>query len=112
MKRAAVARFAVPAAFLLAVTVGVLLVRSALDTGDTQSRPGRTVPLSQTPVVTVPVTTPSPPAPAPRRFYVIASGDTLESIAARFGTTVDALLGLNPGVEPTALTPGQRLRIR
>ena len=112
MRGGAAARFAVPAAFLLAVTVVVLLVRSALDTGETQSKPGRATPSAPAPVVTVGATTPSPPEPGVRRFYVIASGDTLESIAARLGTTVDALLGLNPGVEPTALTPGQRLRIR
>ncbi len=49
---------------------------------------------------------------APRRYYVIASGDTLGAIAGDFATTVDALLRLNPGIEPTALTPGEQLRIR
>jgi LysM repeat protein len=48
----------------------------------------------------------------PAQYYVIRSGDTLDAIAARFATTVDALLALNPGVEPTTLRPGQRLRIK
>jgi LysM repeat protein len=43
---------------------------------------------------------------------VIRSGDTLGSIASRFGTTVGMLLRLNPGVEPTALIPGEQVRIR
>jgi LysM repeat protein len=43
---------------------------------------------------------------------VIQSGDTLGAIAARYGTTVDSLLRLNPDVVPTALTPGAQVRIR
>jgi len=43
---------------------------------------------------------------------VIRSGDTLGAIAARFGTTVDVLLRLNPGVHPGALIPGEQVRIR
>jgi LysM repeat protein len=42
---------------------------------------------------------------------VIQNGDTLGAIAARFGTTVDSLLRLNPGVVPTALAPGAHVRI-
>ena len=51
------------------------------------------------------------PAP-PKRWYVIQTGDTLGAIAARYGTTVDSLLRLNPGVVPTALATGTQLRIR
>ncbi len=47
-----------------------------------------------------------------RRRYRIRSGDTLEGIAARFDTTVDELLSLNPGIDPNSLTPGQRIRVR
>jgi LysM repeat protein len=43
---------------------------------------------------------------------VIQSGDTLDAIAVRFATTVDQLLSLNPGTEPTTLRPGERLRIK
>jgi LysM repeat protein len=38
-------------------------------------------------------------------------GDTLESIAAKFDTTVDDLLTLNPGIDPLALNPGQKIRV-
>ena len=51
-------------------------------------------------------------ASVPKQYYVIQSGDTLDAIAAHFGTTVAALLGLNPGVEPTALRPGERVRVK
>ena len=47
-----------------------------------------------------------------RRFYRIKPGDTLDKIAPQFDTTVDDLLQLNPGIDPNALTPGQRIRIR
>ena len=41
----------------------------------------------------------------------MAAGDTLEAIALRYGTTVNALLRLNPGIQPLALQVGQRLRL-
>ena len=34
---------------------------------------------------------------------------SLGAIAARYGTTVDGLLRLNPGVVPTTLAPGTQL---
>jgi len=43
--------------------------------------------------------------------YRVKSGDTLESIAAKFNTTVDDLLTLNPNVDPLALSPRQRIRV-
>jgi LysM repeat protein len=54
----------------------------------------------------------SRPTVSPAKRYVIRSGDTLGAIAERFGTTVEALLRLNPGIEPTALTPGEQVRVR
>jgi LysM repeat protein len=42
----------------------------------------------------------------------VRSGDTLGALAGRFGTSVQRLVALNPGVEPTALRVGQRLRVR
>ena len=41
----------------------------------------------------------------------VKAGDTLESIAAKFDTTVDDLLALNPGIDPLALSPGQKIRV-
>ena len=97
------ARYLAPALFLLAVTAIVLVVRAELRS-------------DETPADTVAATTRAAPArrpkpPSAKRFYVIRSGDTLGAIAAQLGTTVAVLLRLNPGVEPTTLTPGQRLRV-
>jgi LysM repeat protein len=45
------------------------------------------------------------------RYYTIQSGDTLAAVAAKQNTTVADLLRLNPGVDPTALHVGQRIRV-
>jgi LysM repeat protein len=47
-----------------------------------------------------------------RRTYVVRQGDTLSSIAARFGLTPERLLALNPDVDAQALQPGVRLKLR
>jgi LysM repeat protein len=100
------ARYVAPAVFLLAVTVVVLLIRSTLRANEPATATVRT---STTRVSTAPAAT--RPAP-PKRYYVISSGDTLGAIASQFATTVDALLGLNPGVQPNALRPGEQIRVR
>ncbi len=43
--------------------------------------------------------------------YIIRSGDTLFGLAARFGTTVDAIIAANPGINPNALQIGQTICI-
>lgn len=108
VNRVLVARYVAPAVFLLAVTIAVLLVRSSL-------RPDK--PAARTAPARVPAKSASRPAkpkpqPALKRFYVIRSGDTLESIASRLNTTVTRLLELNPGIEPTTLRPGEEVRVR
>jgi LysM repeat protein len=47
-----------------------------------------------------------------RRTYVVRRGDTLVSIAERFGLTQERLLALNPDVDAQALQPGKRLKLR
>ena len=91
--RAKVARVAAPVAFLLAVTVAVLVVRAGLREDEPASRPVATAP--QTGAATV----------------VVRAGDTLDGIARTTGTTVEAIVRLNPGIDPEALRVGQRLRV-
>jgi len=50
------------------------------------------------------------PTPTPQ-VYTVRAGDTFGSIAAKFGITVDALTGANPGVDPNALPIGTALII-
>ena len=46
------------------------------------------------------------------KFYVVQPNDTLSKIAARTGVSISTLENLNPGVNPNALHPSQRLRLR
>ncbi|MFY9134831.1 MAG: LysM peptidoglycan-binding domain-containing protein [Bacillota bacterium] len=62
-------------------------------------------------LICIPVAVPTPPVPpvlCPGGTpYVIRQGDTLYRIAQRYGTTVDALLRANPGIDPMNLQIGQ-----
>jgi LysM repeat protein len=117
MRREELTRYGAPAAFLLAVTIAVLLVKAGLDDGshsETVATPTTThttthAATTTTKLVltgTVPTTT-----PANAQYYVIKSGDTLGAIAAQYDTTVEQLLTLNPDLDPSALQPGQRIRV-
>ncbi len=48
---------------------------------------------------------------APARSVKVAAGDTLESIAARYGVSLEELLRLNRQVKPEALQIGQLIRL-
>jgi LysM repeat protein len=109
--RAQIARFAAPAAFLLAVTLAVLLVRAGLDRGGGTAATTTVATTTTARTTTTRPTTTSTPRP-PRQFYEIESGDTFATIAAEFDTTVEELLLLNPDVDPQALRIGQRVRVR
>lgn len=98
-------RYGAPAAFLAAVTIAVLLVRSGLQT---ESSPGTTT-VATTRATSTPTATTVVKRP---RFYRLRIGETLSDVAIRFDTTVEELLTLNPGIEPTNLNVGQRIRVR
>jgi len=100
-------RLAAPVAFFAAATVLIVLIQRGLS-GESERSPVTTVPITtQTATETGGTTT----ASGRRRFYRVRAGDTLESIAARFDTTVADLLDLNPGIDPLALSPRQRVRV-
>jgi LysM repeat protein len=99
------ARYLAPLVFLLAVTGVVLAVRAGLRSGQEPAKRTSTVAKTRT----LPGRRASPAGA--KRYYLIRSGDTLGAIAAQLGTSVAVLLRLNPGVEPTALRPGERLRV-
>ena len=101
-------RIAAPAAFFLAATILVILIERGLD-----SSPSTTTPTTVAPTVSTPATpTTGDTTPSKKKqIYRVRAGDTLESIAAKFDTTVDDLLSLNPGIDPLALSPGQKIRV-
>jgi LysM repeat protein len=117
-RRRELTRFGAPAAFLLAVTIAVLLVKAGLDSSESQpdtvatptTTAAATTQTSTTKLVltgTAGATTTAPDA----QYYEVQSGDTLGAIAAKYDTTVEQLLTLNPGVDPAALHPGDRIRV-
>ena len=101
-------RYAAPAAFLHVVTVVLHAVRSEVRS---DAVPTKAPPAVKRAEASSTATRAKPKPAPPKRWYVIQNGDTLGAIAARFGTTVDSLLRLNPGVVPTALAPGAHVRI-
>jgi LysM repeat protein len=56
-------------------------------------------------------TTPPPPPPASGQTYYVQKGDTLRIIAAKFNTTVDAILKLNTIANPNLIYVGQVIAI-
>jgi LysM repeat protein len=109
VSRRAIFRVVAPAAFLLAATIAVLLIRAGLHHRADKAKPPATLP-----VRTAPATRPSHPArkTGKRSYYAIRSGDTLDIVALKFNTTVGRLLRLNPGIDPHALRIGEKIRIR
>ena len=100
------ARLVAPLAFFGAATIFILLIQAGLNGGSADTTP------TASPTVTAPTTTaPTTSGSKRKRIYHVKSGDTLESIAAKFHTTVDDLLVLNPNVDPLALSPGQKIRV-
>jgi LysM repeat protein len=102
------------------VTIAVLLIRAGLEGGRSSTAPAA-------PTVTRPAT----PATVTRRtkrrgrttratstrtgaaeYYTVQSGDTFGTIAARYGTSVQQLEALNPGVSSTSLSVGQKIRVK
>lgn len=100
-------RILAPVAFLAAATALVIFVQRALDTDPASS--GATTPATTVAESTEEANTGA--TDSGRQFYRIKAGDTLEAIASRFDTTVERLLELNPGIDPLALTPRDRIRV-
>jgi LysM repeat protein len=98
-------RFVAPAAFLAAVTIGVLVVRAGLQSGRHPTTTRATTVANKT-------TTTKRHRRRRVRSYTVHSGDTLGSIAAKTGTSVARLEQLNPGIDPTALRIGQTIRVQ
>jgi LysM repeat protein len=112
--RALAARLLAPAAFLAGVTIAVVLIRVGLHGGEdetaTQPRATGTATAAQTTAPPPPTTT-TTATPEPV-FVRVEAGGTLDQIAVDNDTTVERLLELNPGIDPTGLRIGQRVRVR
>lgn len=105
MRRSRVTRLVAPAAFLAAVTIGVLVVRAGFEHGKHPANTRTTTTLAHKEKR-------KGPKRHQRRTYTVQSGDTYASIASRLGTTVARLEHLNPGIDPTALRVGETIRVK
>jgi Tfp pilus assembly protein FimV len=93
-----------PAAFLLAATIAVVVLRGAIRGGHATSqapppRPAHAAPVKRT------------PPPARHRVYTVRAGDTLSAIAARSGVSLARIMVLNPKLQPTTLFIGEKIRL-
>ena len=77
--------------------------------GKTSSSASTTLPtLPPTTTTTIPV----PTTPAPATDYVIKRGDTMRKIAAKFNTSVEAIMAVNPTIKDASkIQAGQRILI-
>jgi LysM repeat protein len=119
-------RYGAPAAFLAAVTIAVILINAGLNSGSGSTTTVEALPTTSTatkPTTTTTklvltglqaatTTTATATTTPGAEYYVVLSGDTLGSIAEKYSTTVDELMTLNPGIDPTAMHIGQRIRVK
>jgi len=123
--RQQVTHYGAPAAFLAAVTIAVILIKAGLNGGSGSTTTVGALPTTSTAtktttttklVLTAPqagTTSTATDTTAPgAEYYVVQSGDTLGSLAEKYSTTVDELMTLNPGIDPTALHIGQKIRVK
>jgi peptidoglycan endopeptidase LytF len=124
-RRQELTRYGAPAAFLAAVTIAVILIKAGLNGGSgstttvglfpTTTRTATTAASTTTKLVlTTPqgTTTTTDTTTTGAQYYVVQSGDTLGSIAQKYSVTVDELMTLNAGIDPTALHIGQKIRVK
>ena len=126
-RRQELTRYGAPAAFLAAVTIAVILIKSGLNGGSgstttvgllpTTTRTPTTATTTNKLVLTAPqastaTTTTTATTTPGAAYYVVQSGDTLGSIAQKYNSAVADLMTLNPGIDPTALHIGQKIRVK
>jgi LysM repeat protein len=106
-------RYVAPAAFLLAATVAVLLIRSGLQAGTSKSSTTSAVVTQPRKTVASPTTTGrAKTTKAGPRFWTVQAGDTFGVISSKSGVPVATIEQLNPNVKSTSLFIGQKLRLR
>jgi LysM repeat protein len=108
-------RYVAPAAFLLAVTVAVVLVRAGVESGTSSSdTPPPPAALSTTTTTSRTTTTPRTTTTArPKKSYwTVKAGDTFAVISAQTGVSIAVIEQLNPTVKSTSLYIGEKIRTK
>ncbi|NLE21477.1 MAG: LysM peptidoglycan-binding domain-containing protein [Actinobacteria bacterium] len=94
------ARVAAPVVFLVAVIALIgIVVNSGVLGGGGDATPGSAATATQS----------GGGAQTKTKKYVVHEGDSLSSIADRFGTTTTRLMELNPDLNGTTVVVGQRI---
>jgi LysM repeat protein len=107
-------RYAAPAAFLLAVTVAVVLIRSGINSGNgptpvvTPSSPHVTTTTTKKKKKKKTTTTNA----SGQRYWTVQAGDTFNVISSKTGVPVATIARLNPNASSTSLYIGEKIRIR
>jgi LysM repeat protein len=101
------ARYIVPLALAASVTASYLIVHHAL----VNKHSSTTTTTLQT-TTTVAHHGHAGSASAKPKFYVVKPGDSLSGIAAKTGVPIATIEALNPHLNPNALQPSQRLKLR
>ena len=103
-RKSSIARILAVAALAVTALVLIVIVSSGLG-GGSSSPNGNTTTSTQTTVTKLNGTKLG-------QFWTVRSGQTLDTIAHKVGLTVARLQTLNPNIDPQALAPGTRIRIR
>jgi LysM domain len=93
-------RLLAPIALIAAAVVVVVVVAGSLDGSDDgrdRDRPAREQSADEGPE---------------EEFYVVEPGDSFSTIAEEQGVPEERLEQLNPDLDPQALNPGQRIKLR
>ena len=101
-------RYVAPAAFLLAATLAVVLIRSGLESGHT----GATTPTATAPTTTTKTTRKPKPKAGAAQYWTVQAGDTFGVISSKSGVPVATIEQLNPNVSSTSLFIGEKIRIK
>lgn len=116
----AVALLIIGATYLVYRVINSGLLPLALPATETPAPSGTPLP-AETPTATLPPAEPpvsligeeplsaEPATGADTTVYIVKEGDTLGSIMAQYNLTMQAILDLNPGLDPDFLTVGQEI---
>jgi LysM repeat protein len=92
-------RLLAPIAIVVVLVGVVVVVVGSSDSGSGDKGSARTA------------TAPAKKVPR-KRTYRVKEGDTLTAISDKTGVSTVQLVALNPGLDPQALQPGDRLKLR
>ena len=108
-------RYVAPAAFFVAATIAILLIRSGLEAGGKPANAPVSVPTVPRKHIATATTVPTrtdKPSSTGQRFWTVKPGDTFGVISSKSGVPIATIEQLNPKVKSTSLVIGEKIRLR